>query len=459
MFSSPDFLAIQKRIAESNLNAAGNQNLYPIQEQATLKEIWEYVPCTCDKGCTCRRWGCAGHWRLKDNLEFDDILPAFLRMFVNKPNHIDLINLVSKPASSSDPVSDRAKGALLVLRFMRSNWANLYSRARQHNKTLLCDDWYNSYWQQQWEFPWQEGTIYRAKQYCILLPDIAVPYDTKSRLKLQQAVTAGGTYFHLLQEIRRQLIAILQANRQNIPSFRKLDTPQNQIPFDSRLITLPQAKVNYGFDYSPKERPLSRVIDKYFYQPGDIVSYQTSNRRELYITEAVSSSVPILPKIPKLVEHEAPRRLKQPNPTEVKVKKIIADRFAASGNPARIPKIKAGFFTASIIDEGIHVDNLGGQPFLPWEVFSEAVELMVKNNGFALKGDAMNCKLGDANLSLNSVEGHIARVVYGKRVGSSVFRRITPIACVLIWAGLCRNETGILILIKHIYTGIEEGRE
>jgi hypothetical protein len=35
MHDALDFPAIQQRIAESNRNAAGNQNQYPIQEQAT----------------------------------------------------------------------------------------------------------------------------------------------------------------------------------------------------------------------------------------------------------------------------------------------------------------------------------------------------------------------------------------------------------------------------------------
>jgi hypothetical protein len=31
------------RIDDSNKKAAGNRNAYPIQEQATQQEIWEYV--------------------------------------------------------------------------------------------------------------------------------------------------------------------------------------------------------------------------------------------------------------------------------------------------------------------------------------------------------------------------------------------------------------------------------
>lgn len=59
----------------------------------------------------------------------------------------------------------------------------------------------------------------------------------------------------------------------------------------------------------------------------------------------------------------------------------------------------------------------------------------------------MNFKLGEAGLPLDSIEGHIARVVYGKQGGDSVFRFITPIACLLIWAGLCKAEPRELVLV------------
>jgi len=103
-------------------------------------------------------------------------------------------------------------------------------------------------------------------------------------------------------------------------------------------------------------------------------------------------------------------------------------------------------FSAECIENGINVDNLGKQPFLPWVVFAEAVSLLVRNGGRALRGDAMNARLGDEKLPFNSVEGHIAHVVYGQKKGDSVFRRITPVSCILIWAGICEHAPGELLL-------------
>jgi hypothetical protein len=125
----------------------------------------------------------------------------------------------------------------------------------------------------------------------------------------------------------------------------------------------------------------------------------------------------------------------------------IKQKFSEQGGPAIIPLQRGGQFQVILVEGGVEVDNLGNQPFLPWCVFQEAVCVLIRNQGSAIRGDAMNSKLGDPGLPLDSVEGHIAWVVYGKQVGASVFRRMTPIARILEWAGICRSEPGRLILL------------
>jgi len=87
--------------------------------------------------------------------------------------------------------------------------------------------------------------------------------------------------------------------------------------------------------------------------------------------------------------------------------------------------LKGGTFNASLVDNGIMVDNLGSESFLPWEVFTEVVALLQGSGGQASRGDAMNSKLGEPDLYITSVEGFIAHKVYNKQPGDSVFRRIT----------------------------------
>jgi len=118
----------------------------------------------------------------------------------------------------------------------------------------------------------------------------------------------------------------------------------------------------------------------------------------------------------------------------------IKKKFEEVRSPANVPKLKGETFKAELVDGGIQVDNLGNEPFLKWDVFREVFQLIRSHGGWVEKGNAMNSKLGEAGLSFESIEGHIAHTVYGKKEGDNVFRRITPIANILIWAGICENE-------------------
>jgi hypothetical protein len=130
----------------------------------------------------------------------------------------------------------------------------------------------------------------------------------------------------------------------------------------------------------------------------------------------------------------------------IQVVEAIRRKFAQTGSPAQIPLLRDGSFTAELLEDGIRVSNLGGQPLLPWAAFQEAACVLIRNGGRAERGDAMGDKLGSPGLPIDSIEGHVAHVVYGKRQGDTVFRRVTPIACILIWAGICEPAPNELIL-------------
>ncbi len=121
---------------------------------------------------------------------------------------------------------------------------------------------------------------------------------------------------------------------------------------------------------------------------------------------------------------------------------VIQRKFEQAGGQAKIHLHKERSFKAVLKKEGIWVDNLGTQHILPWMVFEETIHILRRQGGRAQRGDAMGCKLGDPGLPLDSIEGHIAKTVYGKQIGDSVFRRISPVAAILIWAGLCDSAPG-----------------
>lgn len=140
----------------------------------------------------------------------------------------------------------------------------------------------------------------------------------------------------------------------------------------------------------------------------------------------------------------------------------IKSQFDKKGKSAKIPLMSGKhFFEARSEVDGVYVDNLKAQPFLPWETFSEAVNCIRENGGKAKKGNVTNSKLGDSNLGLDTLEGHIASKVYGCRIGDTVLKRVTPIASILAWAGICENTRGQIILISnekelHASYGINE---
>lgn len=128
---------------------------------------------------------------------------------------------------------------------------------------------------------------------------------------------------------------------------------------------------------------------------------------------------------------------------------IIRRKFASAGNPAIIPLMKGGkVFHATLRAEGIEVDNLRAEILLPWSVFETAFQLLRENGGSAFRGNAMEFRLGDNELPLNSVEGRVAHRVYGKLPGDSVFRRISPIAAIMVWAEICTSADKKLSLLS-----------
>ena len=97
---------------------------------------------------------------------------------------------------------------------------------------------------------------------------------------------------------------------------------------------------------------------------------------------------------------------------------------------------------------GVSVTNLGNYPFISIDVFVAVISLLkLSPNNEAVNGNVMKYKLGDGDLSTNSVEGHIGSLIYGKSLGDTIFRRITPIAKILEWAGVCTIGTGCLRLV------------
>lgn len=129
------------------------------------------------------------------------------------------------------------------------------------------------------------------------------------------------------------------------------------------------------------------------------------------------------------------------------IRNIIVRKLVELDGEVKIKLLRGEkYFEVKLLESGVEVSNLNKNSFLEWKVFEKTIELLELNGGSIKKGNAMHSKLGEKELSLDSIEGYIASEVYNKKIGESVFRRITPIVNILIWVGVCENKKGYLNL-------------
>lgn len=96
---------------------------------------------------------------------------------------------------------------------------------------------------------------------------------------------------------------------------------------------------------------------------------------------------------------------------------------------------------------GIYASNLPKSRMLSWTAFDKAIELLEQKNGAAPKGLAMKGRLGEPELTLDTVEGYVAFHAFGVKKGESTIRTISALAAILSWAGICENGYGYLRLL------------
>jgi hypothetical protein len=91
-------------------------------------------------------------------------------------------------------------------------------------------------------------------------------------------------------------------------------------------------------------------------------------------------------------------------------------------------------------------DKLPIKPPYTYDVFDIIVDLLQENNGRARKGNGRSYKLGAPECDDMTVVGIIAYKYAGKKTGQSVFDPVFVLSAVLEWAGVVKNERGMLIL-------------
>jgi hypothetical protein len=260
------FAWMKSHIDDSNKGASKNRNLYPIQEQATQMEIWEYVSCSCAPTCTCKR-RCEKHWKLRSGVTAEEFRFAFLRTFVDRCEHLSLLKALERRETEYGIA--RYKEAFAVMRYIDENWEMLSRTAASYNKTLFCDGWDNVDFCKDWQKLEVKKGIYPAKMFCLLLPDTCVPFDSRSLVKILLFfnIPASTDYYSLLLGLREKFLPLLENSGDGMTVLRTLDRPGDFLRFNSRYVSFPRPDFDYGTGYVPEERQISFVLDKCFYNP------------------------------------------------------------------------------------------------------------------------------------------------------------------------------------------------
>lgn len=135
-------------------------------------------------------------------------------------------------------------------------------------------------------------------------------------------------------------------------------------------------------------------------------------------------------------------------PNESPIVKAIKEKLNRSNGLARIPLPRGSYFQIYYEEygTGIHATNIPSNKVLTWQAFEDAITLLNKKGGKAIKGNAMKGKLGDNYLPLDSVEGYVAYHTFHVKKGETTLRFISALSAILEWTGFCRNGYGYLEL-------------
>ena len=134
--------------------------------------------------------------------------------------------------------------------------------------------------------------------------------------------------------------------------------------------------------------------------------------------------------------------------TSTKASEIIKAKLVQNGGKVIVHTARGLPCEVRAASDGISFisDKLPVKPPYRFDVFDTVVELLLKQNGRARKGNGRNYKLGDENCDDTTVVGYIAKHYAHKNDGDSVYDPVFVLAAVLEWADIARNERGELVL-------------
>lgn len=244
-------------VSASNTNAMNKRHKYPRFEKGYFESCLEYVNTSCNNDCFCKKIDNQGAWVIKVDLPFSIFLKHYANLWAKGQ-----FNTLNKKVNNQNMAAEARYANLVpVLRAIKEKWDNwdgkgnsLTKLANQHRYTYLCDDAFDKIQEliNEIQIVCHEDTtgVYTSKLISQLFPDIAIPFDTASKQKMEDNKYKPNSYG---QDMKLDIQQFIQRNKLSMIDFRTLDdAPEN--------IWQPNHTLKGSLT------SCSRVIDKLFYK-------------------------------------------------------------------------------------------------------------------------------------------------------------------------------------------------
>lgn len=117
--------------------------------------------------------------------------------------------------------------------------------------------------------------------------------------------------------------------------------------------------------------------------------------------------------------------------TVMEVIEAIKAVFQGIGKPLVIPSLQGDSFEAELFEDGVKVHKLDDEYEITWSEFLETMNTMAGGPR-------------EAGFYITTVNGVLSCVVYGAQLSRPVHEKIVPLISVLIYAQICRYESGFI---------------
>lgn len=137
------------------------------------------------------------------------------------------------------------------------------------------------------------------------------------------------------------------------------------------------------------------------------------------------------------------------NPPAELASEKIRRKLIECGGKATVYTLRGNSFEIELTESGKSFKTCKlPKDIYGFEVFDTIVDLLIENNGKAIKGcgRGKDNKLGQKKCELDTVVGAIAFRYRGNKIGDSVLDPVFALAAILEWAEICVNSRGFIYL-------------